>query len=192
MIFPVLKIEDEKLITGHLGYFNSNGILIPLAVKKGNKVEYAFSEEIAHGQNGNINQLVKLNTFKNYRNYKRLSLLEFLQLAESNSQQLNILKNKIVLIGVTAPSITNKIILPDGNEISGLTLQAISVDNIINNQILNNNSLSLSGYLFLLIAAALIFLRKNVKPVSLYSMSAVLFAIFTAIIFNNYFITQTC
>jgi len=188
LIFPVLKKDDEKLLTGHLDYFKKNGILIPLAVKKGNKVEYAFSQEIAHGQNGNINQLVKLNTFKNYRNYKKFSLLQFLQLAESNSPQLNILKNRIVLIGVTAPSITNRIILSNGNEISGLTLQAISVDNIINNQILNNNDLNLSGYLFLLIAAVLIYLREKVKPVLLYAVSAVLFAIFTAIIFNNYFI----
>lgn len=188
LIFPVLKKDDEKLLTGHLDYFKKNGILIPLAVKKGNKVEYAFSQEIARGQNGNINQLVKLNTFKNYRNYKKFSLLQFLQLAESNSPQLNILKNRIVLIGVTAPSITNRIILSNGNEISGLTLQAISVDNIINNQILNNNDLNLSGYLFLLIAAVLIYLREKVKPVLLYAVSAVLFAIFTAIIFNNYFI----
>ncbi len=187
-IFPVPKLDNKNIITGHLGYFYSNGILIPLAVKKNNTVEYAFSQEIAHGQNANVNQLVKLNPFKNYSEYKKFSLLQFLRLAESNSSKLQIIKNKIVIIGVTDPSIITNIVLPSGNSISGIMLQAIAVDNLINKQTLNFNYLNLSGYVFLLMVLLLIFLRRKTNPFVLYATSLILFLIVTAVLFNSYFI----
>ena len=187
-IFPVPRLDNKNITTGHLGYFYSNGILIPLAVKKNNAVEYAFSQEIVHGKNAAVNQLVKLNPFKNFSEYTKFSLLQFLRLAESNSSELQTIKNKIVIIGVTDPSIITNVVLPNGSSISGIMLHAIAVDNLINGQSLNFNYLNLSKYVFLLMALLLIFLRKKTNPFVLYSTSIILFLIITAVLFNSYFI----
>ncbi len=187
-VFPVPKLDNPNIRTGHLGYFYSHGILIPRAVKKYNKVEYSFSEEIAQGQTAEVNQLVKLNPFINYSSYKKFSLLQFFRLAELKASELNMIRNKLVIIGVTDPSIITNISLPNGNVISGIMLQAIAVDNLLNGKTLNFNYFNLSGYVFLLLIFLLIFLLQKIKPVALYLSVLVIFLVLTIILFNSYFI----
>ncbi len=153
LIYPQPKIENPDIQTGHLHYQEALGIFIPSSITLGNKVEYSFANSIAKvfGKELEPDELLEINFDTSWKNYKNYSLLQFFDLAERNDEQLNKLKDKFILVGVSDPSTAKFISSPYDEMLPGIGLHTIAVDNILNAKHLNSNYVLISALLFFLV-----------------------------------------
>jgi len=190
--YPSPKLLDSSFATGHLNYLNDNGIVIPLYLHNNNLIEKAFSIQLA-GDNSNFyrNEVIKVNFISSWKKFRQLTLLHYFQLVNSGSDSLNLLKNKIVIIGISDPDIASVIKTNFDSSLPGTALHAFALDNILNDRFLNDNFLVPSSVIFLLTAFLLIFIQAKFFSEHLfrfYIYAFVIFILITFILYVNFYI----
>lgn len=153
IIYSQPKIDNPKLQSGHLNYISKNGIYIPAEIRVGNKKEKAFAMELT-GKNFS-DPLIKVNFYTSWKKFKNYPLIEFFRMVEENNPQLAGFKNKIVIIGISDPSIAKTIRTFYDDELPGVGLHAIVLDNILTNRILKYNTASIITFIFLIVLLTL-------------------------------------
>jgi len=177
--YPSPKLLDENLITGHVNYFSNNGIQIPPSVYYDHSTIKAFALELAGKKYfDGENNLLNVNFVSSWKKFKRISLLKYFQLVNSGSPELNQLKGKIIIIGISDPQIASTISTNFDDHLPGVALHAFALDNILENRGLNNRFIFTSGIFFLIIIALLIFAEKrksDLKKIPFYLITFLLF-----------------
>ena len=186
--YPSPKLLDENLTTGHVNYFSSNGIQIPYSVYYDHSVIRAFALELAGKKYyDEENKLLNVNFVSSWEKFKRISLLKYFQLVDENNPELNLLKEKIIIIGISDPQIASTITTNFDNRLPGVALHAFALDNILENRGINNQFILTSGILFVIIIALLLFAEKrktDTKKIRFYLITFLFFVIVSFILYS--------
>ena len=169
---PTPKLISEKITTGHLNFLNNNGIYIPLEIKGLDRTEKAFALQLS-GLSTLHKQIIKINFISSWKDFKNYSMTNFFDLLNKKSPDLNSLKNKIVIIGITDPQIASALNTNFDDELPGLGLHAFALDNVLNYRSLNFNYLNISKYIFIIVLFLFLISIKtetNRKIVFVYSI----------------------
>ncbi len=163
IIYPQPKKFIKDVNTGHLIYFDDDGITIPTRVVKEDNSEYSFSVSLAKhfGKYYSEDKVLKLNINTSWKNFSRYSLLNFFSLLENNDPKLNTIKNKLILIGVSDPAIARTTSSSFDDQLPGVGLHAIALDNIFNDRGLKSNLLLTSTFFFYVLILLLVMLEKK-------------------------------
>ena len=184
--YPSPKLLDENIKTGHLNYFASHGIDIPLFLHNQNKIEKSFSLELAQQEFDYVDgSLLHVNFVSSWKNFKHYSLLQYFRLVEKNSNELDYLKGKTVLIGITDPQLAQTIQTNFDDSLPGVALHAFALDNILLNRQLNNSFYTFTGILFVVLILILILLQLQKKiriNMLIYSVIFLSFVVITFIL----------
>jgi len=179
--FPSLKLVDSSIITGHLGL--ANELTIPMKIGE----EKAFSAAVAQS---NDTGFIKVNISSSWKKFKHFDLLDFFTLAKDNPEQLETLKDKILLIGVSDEKFTKKFDAPFDAFLPGIAFHAFAVSNLLLNNPLNDGWLKASvAFHFIFLLFVLIRLEQDpvkcrkVLPVFALAILLMEFMLFT---FWNY------
>ncbi|MBI9072070.1 MAG: sigma 54-interacting transcriptional regulator [Melioribacteraceae bacterium] len=176
------KQELGIIKDGHINYYEKNGLVIPQSIIIGTNVVKSFSSEITEnftGQKLGIKE-TELNIHCSYSKIKRISFLKFLSL-EDNSTQNTSLKNKIVLIGVSEPTLAHSEKSAFDDELPGIGIHAFAISNLLNHNYINSNFYTASSFLFIILVLLLSLLKFSHK---LYSVIFVFSILIFVILFN--------
>jgi len=169
---------------GHINFVEKNGLIIPKKISTNNNDVFSFAQTlIGDTTKGEL----KINFHSSFNRFKSYSILEFFAAFENNSSINKEFKNKIVLIGVTDPTIGKSISTPFDEQIAGVGLHTFALDNMINSRGLNDNYLVISSFLFFFLVLLFIFLlRKN----HLYIYGALFITLFAVsyVLFINFYV----
>lgn len=149
IIYSQPKIDNPNLASGHLNYISDDGVYIPNSIKINGTPEKAFSSALTNKDSNS--KLIKINFYNSWKNYQNYSLLEFFRMIEENDSRLGNFRNKIVLVGVSDPSIAKTISTGFDKELPGVALHAFALDNILTNRSLNFRFSSYLAFVFLLL-----------------------------------------
>ena len=179
--FPSLKKIDSSLITAHIGLLDNE--IIPLQV--GNEKAFA-------GQLAGSNRLGKIavNLSSSWKSFHQFELLDFFSLVKQGSPELQQLRGKIILIGVTDEKYTKKFSSSFDEFLSGVAFHAFAVSNLLMNNSYDGSLIRASYFLHFLILVLLIFIiekktrkRQNIAAAI---FTFVLLGEFLAFSFFNY------
>ncbi len=186
--YPSPKLLDDKLVTGHLNYFYSNGIQIPLYIYNNKTEVKAFALQLSKtSYRFGKNDLLKVNFISSWKKFKSYSLLNFFRLVHDKSTELKNLNGKTVLIGVTDPRISASLSVNFNNSLPGSALHAFALDNILEHRWLNDNYLVASGVFFIFLIALLFFIQFKMPPrgnILFYTTVFLSFIVFTFIVYS--------
>ena len=196
--YPSPKLLDDNLNTGHLNYFNNNGVRIPLVIRNNNISEMAFALKLA-GKNadGYGGKSLDVNFISGWGKFKHIGLIKYFSMVNNRNRELESLKGKTVIIGTSDPLISSSIKTVFDNNMPGVALHAFALDNILKERGLNNNFEFPSALLFLILVASLLWIReKNLigrfylfllfSFISFIVLTFILFAVFN-VLFNYAF-----
>lgn len=182
---PSPKLIDESLLTGHINYIDNYGVIIPLEVINRDLKEKAFSLSLS-GIEENYPSKIRINFLASWKKFKTYSLLEFFDLIRIGDSELNILKDKIILIGISDPQISSTFQTNYDPDLPGVAMHAFALDNLLNSRYYNDRYYSLSAVLFSVVILLLIFfLRNQTRKFTLYFLALSLLFV-TTFIFNRY------
>ncbi|MDP3148700.1 MAG: sigma 54-interacting transcriptional regulator [Ignavibacteria bacterium] len=150
--YPSLKEIDSSIITGHLELLNKGRI--PLLVNN----EKAFAAQLADSKNEGV---IKVNVTSSWKKFHKFELLDFFSLVKQSSPELQQLRGKIILIGVSDEKFTKKLASPFDSFLPGIALHAFAVSNLLKQNAFNDGLLLASIFLHLLLLAAFLFLLKE-------------------------------
>ncbi len=162
IIYSQPKLDNPNLTSGHLNYISGDGIYIPNLITVNGTHEKSFSSALAN-KDFNYNR-TKINFYNSWKNYQNYSLIEFFGMVEDNGSSLVSFKNKIVLVGVSDPSIAKTISTGYDNELPGVALHAFALDNILTNRTLNFRLSSYLAFVFLMLLFAVILINIKLSP----------------------------
>ena len=187
IIYSQPKLDNSNLVSGHLNYISDDGIYIPNSLQSNGKSEKSFSSALANKDFKN-NRL-KINFYNSWKNYQNYSLLDFFRIVEENDNNLVNFKNKIVLVGVSDPSIAKTISTGFDNELPGIALHAFALDNILTNRSLN---FQFSPYLaFVFMLPLIVIILMKIKLQRTYAVIIYVFSfLFIAYIFLTFFFVE--
>lgn len=114
-------------------------------------------------------------------------MLEFFAASENNPSFNHKFKNKIVLIGVTDPTIGKSISTPFDELLAGIGLHAFAVDNLLTNRGLSNTYYNYSLILFFLLLIISLFIIKKNHLFYYFGIGTVLLLL-SHIMFVNFFV----
>jgi DNA-binding NtrC family response regulator/CHASE2 domain-containing sensor protein len=182
---PSPKLIDESLLTGHLNYIDSYGVEIPLELINRDLKEKAFSLNLA-GIEENYPSKFRINFLASWKKFKTYSLLEFFDLIRIDDSELNILKDKIILIGISDPQISSTFQTIYDPELPGVALHAFALDNLLNSRYYDDSYYFLSAVLFsVIILLLMLFVRNSIQKFRYYFLALSLLIV-AAFIFNRY------
>jgi DNA-binding NtrC family response regulator/CHASE2 domain-containing sensor protein len=147
VILPFGKNVDNNFNTGHINFVSNNGIIIPAKIMKDKYSVYSFSSLLA---DMDLAEDIKVNFLTSWDSYQKYSLLQFFSMIDEENILLKILAGKTIIIGVSDPLIAKTVSSSFDTEIPGIGLHAIALDNIINDNSINFQYFSISGYVFLI------------------------------------------
>ncbi len=169
IIYSEPKYSNPKLKTGHLDYFSEDGVYIPSKIPIGNSYERSFSSMLARFENKTEDKIIEVNFYNTWQSFKKYNLITFFSMVDNDDPELADLKNKIVIAGVSDPTIAKSIRTNFDDELPGLALHAFALDNILTNRSINYKAkfLVLIISLLLLIVLTQMNIRKNIFKVYL-------------------------
>ncbi len=177
ILLPAPKEKDTTLISGHLNYFAYDELTIPLIISSNKKMEPSFSwalfklfnnEEIDRKE-------IQLNIKHNFDDFTKISLIKFLKGEKAGNL---FLKDKVVLIGVTAPSLAKYVDVGIAEKISGISVHAFALENLINKDYLITDYKLVFTLITLLLFAFIILKEKTNK---LWLAFILLFILYSAV-----------
>jgi len=190
--YPSPKLLDERIITGHLNYLASNGIKIPLFIHDDHSSVKAFALQLTDNKlNLYKNKIIKINFISSWKKYRHYSLINYFELVNENSADLQYLKNKIVIIGVSDPEVSSSISTTFDKNMPDFALHAFALDNLLSKRYINEDLIfpSVIFFIFILIALIIILKKKEVHKLSqLYLIIFILFLVFTFILYAYLYI----
>lgn len=159
--YPSLKLLDEKIKTGHINYVQDPTIKIPLAVKADGITEKAFSYQLAGIKSEGYPKEIDINFISSWKKFKDYSLLEFYDLIQTESEELKNLKDKIVIISVSDPQISQSLQTNFDDGAPAFTLHAFALDNLIHKRFFTDKFKFISTILFPLFFVLAIWLFRK-------------------------------
>ncbi len=185
--YPSPKLLDENIKTGHLNYFDGNGIQIPLIIHSGKNIVSAFSYQLANKKlDAKDGQYLKINFVSSWKKFKRYSLLNFFHLVNRQSDNLQSLKDKIVIIGISDPQIASDFKTSFDDNMPGFAIHAFALDNILHHRWLNDNFILTSEIIFAVIILFLLFIEEKKLKFSILKFKIYTLVIFLMITFFVY------
>jgi transcriptional regulator with GAF, ATPase, and Fis domain/CHASE2 domain-containing sensor protein len=184
--FPSPKLLNDKIITGHLNYIENGILKVPLIVHSNGIEEPAFAAALADIKSSNYPAAMELNFISSWNKFRNYSLLDFFDLLNKQDESLTLLKNKLVVIGLSSEQYSVKIKSSYDNFIPGIALHAFAVDNLINGRFFNSNFYNSSAVIFIILILLSPMLKKlnlNLTPIS---TSVLLLIVFMIISFSAY------
>lgn len=179
--------RNINIKSGHLNFYENFGIEIPTILKTFDKTEPSFSAVLS-GYELNEEELKVINFISSSNKFIQYELLEFFNEANNNPNFYLSIKNKIVIVGVTEPTISQKIKTNFNNELPGLFLHAFAVDNFLQNRFIDKTSVHFSKILFLMLFFVLniVLNNKEMRRVVLFQIGIFFVLIITAVILLNF------
>ncbi|NWF90193.1 MAG: sigma 54-interacting transcriptional regulator [Ignavibacteriaceae bacterium] len=159
--YPSPKLLDEKIITGHINYVQDPTIKIPLAVKADDITEKAFTYQLAGTTSEGYPKEIDINFISSWKKFKNYSLLEFYDLIQTESEELKNLKDKIVIISVSDPQISQSLQTNFDDDAPAFTLHAFALDNLIHKRFFTDKFKFISTILFPLFFVLAIWLFRK-------------------------------
>ena len=150
--FPSLKEIDSSLVTGHIGLLPDG--IIPVQVNN----EKAFAEQLARSEEKNN---IKVNITSSWKSFHQYELLDFFSLVKQNSPDLQQLRGKIILIGVSDEKFTKKLSSSFDAYLPGIAFHAFAVSNLLDNNSVKESLFSISMLIHLLLLGLFIFLFEK-------------------------------
>ncbi len=185
--YPSPKLLNEKLLTGHINYLKEDRYEIPLNLRQNEVYEKAFSLQLSGKQLDQKSIIV--NFVSSWNSFKKYSALDFAELVYSQSNELKLFKNKIIIIGISDPQIASAIQTPFDEQMPGVALHAFALDNILNSRDVDNRFYVLSATTLLLIILGLIIYRSiyNNKNLTIYLFAVISVIIGSFVLINFYY-----
>lgn len=185
--YPSPKLLNEKLLTGHINYLKEDRYEIPLNLRQNEVYEKAFSLQLSGKQLDQKSVIV--NFVSSWNSFKKYSALDFAELVYSQSNELKLFKNKIIIIGISDPQIASAIQTPFDEQMPGVALHAFALDNILNSRDVDNRFYVLSATTLLLIILGLIIYRSiyNNKNITIYLFAVISVIIGSFVLINFYY-----
>ncbi|MEG8946131.1 sigma 54-interacting transcriptional regulator [Rosettibacter firmus] len=187
LIYSNPKNDLPQLSSGHLNYILKNGIFVPSVIYINKNKEVAFAVKLADKEFERKNELLKINFYTSWRKFKNFTLLEFFNLID-NETASRYFNNKIVLIGVSDPSIAKTFSTFYDDELPGVGFHAIVLDNLITNRTIKYQSSIFIAVIFLLILYVTSQIKFKVSHTKAIIIVIIAYLITSFILFNNYFI----
>ncbi|MCK5455488.1 MAG: sigma 54-interacting transcriptional regulator, partial [Melioribacteraceae bacterium] len=159
LLLPELKSEYQNTKVGHINFVEVGGITIPQKIIVSENEISSFSRMLVKDSK---DDKLKVNFYSSFDKFTSYSLLEFFAASENNPIFKEKFKNKIILIGVTDPTIGKSISTPFDDLLAGIGLHAFAVDNLLTCRGLNSTYYNYSLILFfILILISLLIIRKH-------------------------------
>lgn len=171
IIYPNPTKEIDSIQTGHINFLIENGILIPSQINTNKDKEFSFIKQLSENYRDSSN--LKVNFLFSWRSFKSYSMLDFFEMLELSDERLKSFQNKIILIGVSDPMIAKSIRSYYDENIPGLGIHAIALDNILNDRSLNYEFIDVSKIIFFFIIIFIAF--SNLRNFMLLSILVFLF-----------------
>ncbi|MFH1195278.1 MAG: sigma 54-interacting transcriptional regulator [bacterium] len=189
VIYPQPQKEITDVPTGHLNYLTDDGVFVPGAIKAKTTTEKSFSSKLAESFKGTVvNDLMKVNINSSWKRFRNYSLIEFFDNYEQSENTLKLFEGKLVIIGVSDPSIAKSISTGFDTELPGVALHAFAVDNILNSRSLVYDFINESSLLFLILFLTLVFIFKNKIAVIIYAGIFIIGIILFYILHSSFYI----
>ncbi|NUN10100.1 MAG: sigma 54-interacting transcriptional regulator [Ignavibacteriaceae bacterium] len=161
--YPSFKKPFDSLETGHLIYFGmGDRINIPIQIRQGNFIEEAFFYKLLDSSSrSGLSSSILVNAVSSWKKFRNYSLTEFFDKDVAGDPELESLRGKTILIGVTDPKYTNKVLTPFDNDLPGIALHAFAVENVLQNNYIRTGFYNTISILFLfLVAFVILFIEK--------------------------------
>lgn len=180
--------RNVNIKSGHLNFYENFGIEIPIVLISAEKNEPAFSAVLSNYELNEKQELKTINFISGADKFHQYELLEFFNEANNNKDFYLSIKNKIVIIGVTEPTISQKIKTNFNNELPGLFLHAFAVDNFLQNRFIDKSSVDFSKLLFLILFFVLniVLNKKEIKRVIFFQIGTFFVLVITSILLLNF------
>ena len=189
IIYPLSESSYNNIQFGHINYIEFEDIYIPQKIISFNDTLYSFSQMLvgqANKKDAQV-QLLKINFCSSIDDFKSYGLIEFFDLLENNNSDLISLKNKIILVGVTDPTIGKSVTSHFDKTLPGLGLHAIAVDNLLTSSFLITKYIIPSTVLFILLILLNIVIVRRFQLIY-YSIVFLIFFIISQILFTSFYI----
>ncbi len=200
--YPSPKLLDENFKTGHLNYIDGEGIKIPVELIHDNVKEKAFSVQLA-GENNLYSEgmsgwtrledshknekAININFISSWKKFRHYSLIRFFNLVQKQSSELESLKGKTVIIGISDPQIAATIQTVFDDALPGVALHAFSLDNILLDRAINTDYVFSSALIFLIVLILLLFYqykKNDLKNLKFYLVAYTMFFAITFIVYS--------
>lgn len=182
---PSVKQKDNSVLTGHVNYLEKNGFYVPMNVIRGSYIEVPFAIQLTG--KSIVKNLVKINFHSKWAEYKKYSLVEFLNKSEGSSNELLSLKDKLAIIGVIDSAKSKSVKTPEGI-IPGLGLQAQFLDNVVNNSYIHYNQNFNITFAMIAILLLLVFVPIKIRFYLILIFYFLFYIIISIAIYNLFFI----
>ncbi len=186
IIYSQPKLDNSKIASGYLNYISGDGIYIPNSINVNGKTEKSFSSALAN--KSTENKLTKVNFYNSWKNFCSYSLLEFFRMIEGHDKRLQNFKNKIVLVGVSDPTIAKTISSGFDKELPGIALHAFAVDNLLTDRSLNFRIGSYLALVFLIPLLVIPFIKIKIPRNNVIMIYIFFFVIAAYILFTFFFL----
>jgi len=188
LIYSQPKIDLPQLLSGHLNYIVKDGIYVPSEIYINNKREKAFAFQLAGENYYNKKDLVKVNFYTSWKNFKSYSLIEFFELAESDKKFSENFNDKIVIIGVSDPTVAKTISTFYDDELPGVGFHAIVLDNILTGRMLIYQKAIFISVIFILLFIIASQIKFKMSHVKIELITLIVYLLFSYVLFNLYFV----
>jgi len=179
--YPSPKLLNENFPSGHLNYIKKEELIIPLYVKNNGIEEKAFALQLS-GFNAEYRSIA-INFISSWKRFSDYTFIEFSELAYKNASELEKLKDKIVIIGISDSQIAPTLQTPFDDQLPGMALHAFALDNILNSRFINPDYYTFSGILLLLLVVGFVYFKSSTGKRKLFQ-----YLFFTATVILIYFI----
>lgn len=187
LLLPSPKLKLPKLKTGHINYYEKDGIFIPLKFESALGDEPAFSAVLTDPKQ-EIPPVMKVNFYSSWKSIRNYSLMEIFDLFEADSPQLKSFEGKTVLIGVSSPQVASTAPTLFDADIPGVSIHAFAADNILHNRYIRNNYIRLSAFVFIILLTFFILAGLKSKPLLRYALMFLSLSVISFVLFRFFYI----
>jgi transcriptional regulator with PAS, ATPase and Fis domain/CHASE2 domain-containing sensor protein len=186
--YPSPKLLDDYIKTGHINYIQDPTNKIPLELKTNGSIEKAFSYQLlGDSYKPNYPNAIDVNFVSSWKRFKNYSLLEYFDLVQNESEELNQLRNKIVIIGVSDLQVTRSLETNFDEAAPAFTMHAFALDNLIHKRYFRDDFKIASTVIISLILLIFIWLQTKIRTKEKLFLLAAFVILFIVLFFLHSF-----
>lgn len=183
--YPSPKLLNKNFMSGHLNFIKvEEEYLIPLIVKSNGIDEKAFSLQLS--EFNAETKTIAINFISSWKKFSNYTFIEFSELAYENADELEKLRDKIVIIGISDLQISTSLETTFDDYLPGVAFHAFALDNILNSRFVNLDYYIFSGIVFLLLILGFVYYQDAYgrKKIFLYLFFASTIILICLILFS--------
>lgn len=186
--FSFPKSLNPKLQSGHLNFIQKNGIYIPSFLLLDDIKEEAFALKLADISQVAAGSVTKINIYASWKKFRIIPLTEFIDKSRNNLRALDWLKGKTVFIGTVDAPHAQSIKTAFDENLPGIGLQAIILDNLLTGRMLDYRGQTLTIVFSLLLLLITIRIGKTKNIYFFYGAAIVIFSAAALLSINFLFV----